>query len=105
MWNLDFVRENTPKTWYEKEYKDHRKKLLLERERMLLQSAIPLLKERQVENKYKKEVSDLDKQMAELERRKRHLNAEKIYLINRVRNADALGLDLNNLSLDDIDEK
>jgi len=72
---------------------------------MLLQSAIPLFKERQVENKYKKEVSDIDKQMAELERRKRHLNAEKTYLINRVRNANALGLDLNNLSLDDIDEK
>lgn len=105
MWNIDFVRENTPKTWYEKEYKDHRKKLLLERERMLLQSAIPLLKERQVESKYKKEVSAIDKQMAELERRKRHLNAEKTYLINRVRNADALGLDLNNLSLEDIDEK
>ena len=55
-WNNDFVRNNTPKTWFDKEYKEHRKNMLFEREKMLLQTAIPFLKERQVEKRYKKQI-------------------------------------------------
>jgi len=95
-WSKEFIRENTPKVWFDGEYKQKRKEAMFEREKALLQSAIPILKVAQYSDKMKKEISELTAKIKELEVKKNHFELELRHNTARLRNG---------LEIEEVDEE
>jgi hypothetical protein len=95
-WSKEFIRANTPKVWFEGEYKQKRKEAMFEREKALLQTAIPVLKASQYSDKMKKEILELTAKIKELEVKKSHYELELRHNIARLRNG---------LEIEEVDEK
>jgi hypothetical protein len=84
-WSKDFIRSNTPKVWYDGEYKTKRKEQMFEREKTLLQTAIPVLKAEQYSSKMKKEIDEITNQLRELQNKKTNLELELRHNTERLR--------------------
>lgn len=86
VWNLDFIQDNTPKSWFDGEYKEKRKTDLLDREKSLLQTAIPTIKMKSAERKYDDKIRGIRDEMRRLERELSTTLYEKTYNLERIRN-------------------
>ena len=95
-WSKEFIRANTPKVWFDGEYKQKRKEAMFEREKTLLQTAIPVLKVSQYSDKMKKEISELTDKIKELEIKKRNFELELRHNTARIRNG---------LEIEEVDEE
>lgn len=95
-WSKEFIRSNTPKVWFDGEYKQKRKEAMFEREKTLLQTAIPVLKVSQYSDKMKKEIAELTAKIKELEVQKNHFELELRHNTARIRNG---------LEIEEVDEK
>ena len=84
-WNKEFIKENTTKIWFDGPYKDKRKEQLFEREKSLLQTAIPLIKAKQYNENMKKKIEEVKKKIAELEVEKTHYEFELRHNTNRIK--------------------
>lgn len=95
-WSREFIRSNTPKVWFDGEYKEKRKEAMFEREKALLQTAIPVIKAEQYSDKIKKELTEITAKLKELEIRKQHLDLELRHNTARLRQG---------LEIEEVDEK
>lgn len=86
VWNLDFIQDNTPKSWFDGEYKEKRKTDLLDREKSLLQTAIPIMKIKSTEKRYDDKIRRLRDEMRRLDRELSTTLYEKTYNLERIRN-------------------
>jgi len=92
-WNKEFIKDNTTKVWFDGPYKDKRKEQMFEREKSLLQTALPVIKAKQYSEKMKKQIDELKKKIAELEAQKNHCEFELRHNTTRLRQ----GLELENV--------
>jgi len=86
IWSREFIQSNATKTWFDTTYKEKRKEQLLDREKALLQEAMPIVKARQYKEKMNKEIAEVQKKLAELTETKRRLDFEKTHNYNRILN-------------------
>ncbi len=75
-WNRSFLNENMTSTWYKKNYRDILKERYLDREKTMLQSAIPKAKEVEITRLYEKLVSEKKREIEQLALDIKNLNIE-----------------------------
>ena len=86
IWSLEFVQDNTTKVWFNTEYKEKRKNDLLDREKALLQTALPIIKSKALKKRYGEKRENIRKQIGELYALIHHLEIEENFQVNRVLN-------------------
>ena len=85
-WNNDFIQSQTTKVWFNSEFKNKRKELLFDREKALLQSAMPRARVEKLKVQNKKELDEIDLQIEILHRKRNNLVIEHAHIRNRILN-------------------
>lgn len=88
-WNREFLASSLPRTWLHGAYKEHRERVLLEREIAMLPSSQALVENYRTAKELEQELHELEVEYAELHLRIRTINLESVHMRARVRNLSA----------------
>jgi len=96
-WSTEFIKANTTKVWFDSDYKEKRKLQMYEREKSILQTAIPIVKAEQYKEKANEQIKKINDQIKLLQEQKTHIELNLQH--NRARMQQ--GLDPENLDFDE----